>query len=125
MPGKPFPSDILVGEQWASPASAVVFHPATGLDATAIAHAQVRQRLRRGFVRRGLRQSADARAKGQWEHGGDFSVDASPCVEAADRAGGEGVLRYCAAEIKFSWIGLGATIIDSFNRSRFAGVTRC
>ncbi len=33
---------------------------------------------------------------GQWEHGGGFSVDASVRIEAADRAGRERLLRYCA-----------------------------
>ena len=33
---------------------------------------------------------------GQWDHGGGFSVDASVRIEAADRAGRERLLRYCA-----------------------------
>jgi hypothetical protein len=33
---------------------------------------------------------------GQWQHGGGFSVDASVRIEAADRAGRERLLRYCA-----------------------------
>jgi hypothetical protein len=76
----------------------VVFHAATGLDATAIAlvQAQVRRRLLRGFVRRGLLPDNDAQAMGQWEHGGGFSVDASVRIAAADRAGRERLLRYCA-----------------------------
>ena len=47
-------------------AGGVVFHPATGLDATAIAQVQarLRQRLLRVFVRRGLLPGADARAMG-------------------------------------------------------------
>jgi hypothetical protein len=32
----------------------------------------------------------------QWEHGGGVSVDASVRIEAADRAGRERLLRYCA-----------------------------
>ena len=32
----------------------------------------------------------------QWEHGGGFSVDGSVRIEAADRAGRERLLRYCA-----------------------------
>ena len=35
-------------------------------------------------------------AMGQWEHGGGFSVDGSVRIEAADRAGRERLLRYCA-----------------------------
>ncbi|MBA3506322.1 MAG: transposase [Betaproteobacteria bacterium] len=56
----------------------------------------VRRRLLRSFVRRGLLLGDDARAMGQWEHGGGFSVDASVRIEAADRAGRERLLRYCA-----------------------------
>jgi len=33
---------------------------------------------------------------GQWQHGGGFSVDGSVRIEAADRAGRERLLRYCA-----------------------------
>ena len=50
----------------------------------------------RVFVRRGLLPGDDARAMGQWAHGGGFSVDASVRIEAADRAGRERLLRYCA-----------------------------
>ena len=32
----------------------------------------------------------------QWGHGGGFSVNASVRIEAADRAGRERLLRYCA-----------------------------
>jgi len=78
-------------------AGGVVFHAATGLDATAIAavQAQVRRRLLRAFVRRGLLPGDDAQAMAQWEHGGGFSVDASVRIEAADRAGRERLLWYC------------------------------
>jgi len=80
------------------PAGSVIFRAATGLDANAIAQVQegVRRRLLRSFVRRGLLPGDDARAMGQWEHGGGFSVDASVRIEAADRAGRERLLRYCA-----------------------------
>jgi hypothetical protein len=50
----------------------------------------------RVFVRRGLLPRDDARAMGQWAHGGGFSVDGSVRIEAADRAGRERLLRYCA-----------------------------
>ena len=56
----------------------------------------VRRRLLRVFVRRGLLPGDDARAMAQWEHGGGFSVDGSVRIEAADRAGRERLLRYCA-----------------------------
>jgi hypothetical protein len=82
------------------PASAngVVFHAATGVDATAIARVResVRQRLLRVFVCRGLLRGDAAQAMAQWEHGGGFSVDASVRIAAADRAGRERLLRYCA-----------------------------
>ena len=82
----------------AIPAGGVVFHAAAGLDAPAVAAVQacVRRRLLRVFVRRGLLPGDDAQAMGHWEHGGGFSVDASVRIEAADRAGRERLLRYCA-----------------------------
>jgi Putative transposase/Transposase zinc-binding domain len=81
-----------------APAGGVVFHAAAGLDENAIAQvqAQVRRRLLRVFVRRGLLPEDDARAMAQWEHGGGFSVDASVRIEVDDRAGRERLLRYCA-----------------------------
>lgn len=33
---------------------------------------------------------------GGWEHGGGFCVDASVCIEGADRPGLERLLRYCS-----------------------------
>jgi hypothetical protein len=82
----------------AAAAGGVVFHAATGIDANAIAkvQARVRRRLLHVFVRRGLLPGDDAQAMGQWEHGGGFSVDGSVRIEAADRAGRERLLRYCA-----------------------------
>jgi hypothetical protein len=67
----------------------IIFTAATGLDANAIAQvqAQVRRRLLRVFVRRGLLPGDDAQAMEQWEHGGGFSVDGSVRIEATDRAG--------------------------------------
>jgi hypothetical protein len=50
----------------------------------------------RALARRGLLPSDDARAMAQWDHGGGFSVDGSVRIEAADRAGRERLLRYCA-----------------------------
>jgi len=81
-----------------APAEGVVFRAATGIEATAIAQvrAQVRRRLLRVFVRRGLLPAGDAQAMAQWQHGGGFSVDGSVRIEAADRAGRERLLRYCA-----------------------------
>jgi len=75
----------------AAAAGGVIFHAATGLDVTAIAEvqAQLRRRLLRLFVLRGLLPADDALAMAQWEHGGGFSVDASVRIEAADRAARE------------------------------------
>ncbi len=82
----------------ATNAGGVVFHAAAGLDEPAIAdvQARVRRRLLRVFVRRGLLPGDDAQAMAQWQHGGGFSVDGSVRIAAADRAGRERLLRYCA-----------------------------
>ncbi len=68
-------------------AGGVVFHDKAGLDG---------QHVLRSFVQRGLLAGDDARAMGQWAHGGGFSMDGSVRIEAADRAGRERLLRYCA-----------------------------
>ena len=75
----------------------VDFHAATDLDAAAIAQvqAQVRQRILRAFVRRGLIGKSDRDEMMSWEHGGGFSLDASVCISDTDRAGLERLLRYC------------------------------
>ena len=62
----------------------------------AAVQAKVRRRLLESFVRRGLLDSDAAHAMQAWQHGGGFSVDASVRIEAADRAGRERLLRYCA-----------------------------
>ena len=82
----------------ATPTGGVIFRAAAELDANTIADVQagVRRRLLRVFVRRGLLPRDDARAMGQWQHGGGFSVDGSVHIEAADRARRERLLRYCA-----------------------------
>lgn len=82
----------------ADAAGGVIFHPATELDARAIAmvQASVRQRLLRTLEHRGLLEPDEAQAMAAWKHGGGFSVDASVRIEAADRAGLERLLRYCA-----------------------------
>jgi hypothetical protein len=82
----------------AAAAGGVIFRAATGVGAPAIAAVQqrVRRQLLRLFVRRGLLPADDARAMAQWQHGGGFSVDVSVRIAAADRAGRERLLRYCA-----------------------------
>jgi hypothetical protein len=76
----------------------VVFHAASGLDAAAVTtvQTQVRHRVLRAFVRRGLLDQGAADEMGGWDHGGGFSLDASVRIEGADRAGRERLLRYCA-----------------------------
>ncbi len=76
----------------------VVFHPASGLDATAIGEVQaaVRRRLLRAVERRGLLSPEEAQIMAAWEHGGGFSVGAGVRIEAHERAGLERLLRYSA-----------------------------
>jgi len=76
----------------------ITFRAATELDANAIADVQeaVRRRLLRAFARRGLLPGDDAHDMAHWEHSGGFSVDGSVRIAAADRAGRERLLRYCA-----------------------------
>jgi hypothetical protein len=74
------------------------FHEAVGLTPERIAkgQAQVRRRVLRAFVHRGLLAPEAARHRRAWEAGGGFSVEGSIRVEAHDRAGLERLLRYCA-----------------------------
>ena len=57
--------------------------------------AQVRQRVLRAFVRRGLLDQRDGDQMGGWAHGGGFSLDATVRIAGADLAGRERLLRYC------------------------------
>ena len=70
----------------------VDFHAATELDTAAIAQvqAQVRQRILRAFVRRGLIGKGNRDEMMGWEHGGGFSLDASVCIGGRDREGWNG-----------------------------------
>jgi hypothetical protein len=87
---------VLDGVFASAPARGVVFHPATGIDALAIAtvQAKVRRRLL-SFVRRGLLESDDAHNMAQWAHGGGFSVDESMRIADADHAGRERLQLLC------------------------------
>ena len=58
--------------------------------------ADLRRRILRAFVGRGLIDSVDAKEMLAYQHSG-FSVNASVCIEAHDRAALERLLRYCAA----------------------------
>jgi hypothetical protein len=75
----------------------VIFHPATGVDADAVAQVQatLRKRILRAFVARGLLEGFEAQEMLAYRHSG-FSVDTSVCIAAHDRAGLERLLRYCA-----------------------------
>ena len=75
----------------------IVFHPARGIDAPAVAQVQadLRRRILRAFVGRGLLACCDAKEMLAYQHSG-FSVDAGVLIEADDRAALERLLRYCA-----------------------------
>jgi hypothetical protein len=55
----------------------------------------LRRRILRAFVGRGLLESFETKEMLGYQHSG-FSVDASVCLEAHDRAALERLLRYCA-----------------------------
>ena len=75
----------------------IVFHLASAIDATAVAQVQadLRRRILRAFVGRGLLESCDAKDMLAYQHSG-FSVDAGVLIESHDRAALERLLRYCA-----------------------------
>jgi hypothetical protein len=77
--------------------SGIIFHPTTGIDADTVFQVQatLRRRILRAFVGRGLLENFEAKEMLAYKHSG-FSVDAGVCIEAADRAGLERLLRYCA-----------------------------
>ena len=64
----------------------IIFHPASAIDATAVAQVQtdLRRRILRAFVGRGLLESFEAKEMLAYKHSG-FSVDAGVCIEAHDR----------------------------------------
>ena len=76
----------------------VTFHPASGVEAPAIAAVQaaVLKQLLRSALRRGLLSADDAQTMANREHGGGFPVDAAVRIEAHERDGLERLLRYCA-----------------------------
>lgn len=77
--------------------SGIVFQPASTLDETAVAKVQtdLRRRILRAFVGRGLLESRDAKEMLAYQHSG-FSVDAGVCLEAHDRAALQLLLRHFA-----------------------------
>ena len=80
-----------------APPPGVIFHPASAIDADAVAQVQatLRKRILRGFVARSLLESCDAKDMLAYQHSG-FSVDAGVCIASHDRAALERLLRYCA-----------------------------
>jgi hypothetical protein len=81
----------------------IVFHPASAIDETAVAQVQtdLRRRILRAFVGRGLLESCDAKDMLAYTHSG-FSVDAGVCIEADDRTALERLLRYCARPLPWT-----------------------
>jgi hypothetical protein len=75
----------------------VIFHPATGVTADAVAQVQasLRRRILRAFVGRGPLEGFEAKEMLAYRYSG-FSVDTSVCIAAQDRAGLKRLLRYCA-----------------------------
>lgn len=75
----------------------VIFHPASGIDVDAVARVQsdLRRRIPRALVRRGLLESCDAKDMLAYQHS-RFSVDAGVCIESHDCAALERLLPYCA-----------------------------
>jgi hypothetical protein len=78
----------------------VVFHPATGVNADAVAPVQdtLHRRILRAFVVRGLLEGFEAKEMLAYRHSG-FSVDTSVCMAAHDRAGLQRLLRYGARAV--------------------------
>ena len=65
----------------------IVFHPASAIDEAAVAQVQtdLRRRILRAFVGRGLLESLEAKEMLGYQHSG-LPVDAGVCIEADDRA---------------------------------------
>ena len=93
-----FEEVAVAGEADAQSSSpSIVFHPASAIDEAAVAQVQadLRRRILRAFVGRGLIEKTDAKEMLGYQHSG-FSVDTGVCIEAHDRAALERLLRYCA-----------------------------
>jgi hypothetical protein len=75
--------------------SEVKFHALANLSADAFAQVQneAKQRIARASVKRGLLDSIDGEVMLLARHGGGFSIDASVCIGADDRAGLERLLQ--------------------------------
>jgi hypothetical protein len=94
-----------------NPAGTLHFHTAAELDAAALSAVQrrIRRRVLRIAVRYGSLTPDVASDLARWGHGGGFSLHAAVLIEAADRAGLERLLRYCArpafASERLAWDG--------------------
>ena len=83
-----FEEVAVAGEADAQSSSpSIVFHPASAIDEAAVAQVQadLRRRILRAFVGRGLIEKTDAKEMLGYQHSG-FSVDTGVCIEAHDRA---------------------------------------
>ena len=87
----------VVDAEDAAALTSVTFHTASGIDADAVARVQtdLRRRILRAFVDRGLLESFVAKEMLGYLHSG-FSLDVGVCIEGNDRAALEQLLRYCA-----------------------------
>ena len=85
----------------------VAFHPASGIDAAAVAQvrAEVRTRILRALAGRGLIERFEAREMLACKHSG-VSMNAGVCIEAQDRARLERLRRYCARAFCTDSIGM-------------------
>ena len=86
----------------------VIFHPASGIDEAAVVQVQadLRRRILRVFVGRGLIERVDAKEMLAYKHSG-FSMDAGVCIEAHDRDALERLCDSCATALAqpLPWIG--------------------
>jgi len=95
----------------AGPDGTLHFHPATDLDAATVGAVQrrIRCRVLRIAVHHGALTAEAASDLARWGHGGGFSLHAAVRIAAADRAGLERLLRYCArpafASERLTWDG--------------------
>jgi len=102
-------------------APSVIFHPASGVDETTVAQVQadLRRRILRAFVGRGLIDSVDAKEMLAYQHS-SFSVNASVYIEAHDRAALERLLRYCARPLPWRMLSF-FTRIEGCSAMRYWG----
>lgn len=105
------------------------FHPAAEPDAAAVSAVQqrIRRRVLRLAVRHGALTPEVAADLARWGHGGGFSLHAAVHIAAADRAGLERLLRYCArpafASERLSWDGADQPVRYHLTRPLPTGLT--